>query len=132
MTAPVIVQPDLEAWVWSQISDLPGVTSFAYAAAQVWPGWVYTYSIQIDARAKRKTAARDRAETIRQRMNALPDVPWSEGSVCYVQPVEGPMWLPDDDGLPRYMTRYEVRVHPARVTGHHPPADLAARHPIGA
>ena len=128
MTAPVIVQPDLEAWVWAQISDLPGVTSFAYSAAQLWPGWVYTYSIQIDARAKRKTLARDRAETIRQRMNALPDVPWHEGTVCFVQPVEGPSWLPDDDGQPRYTTRYEVRVHPSR----HPPADLAAHHPIGA
>ena len=112
-TPPVIVQPDLEAWVWSQIKGLsPGITSFAYAASQVFPGWIYVHFIQVDARAKRKQAARDLAEQARQVIYALADTPWPGGAVSYVQPVEGPMWLPDDDGLPRYVTRYEFRVHP--------------------
>jgi hypothetical protein len=128
--APVIVQPDLEAWVWANISDLKGVTSFAYAATQLWPGWVYAHFIQADARAKRKTAARDLAETVRQRICALPDVAWPQGSVCYVQPVEGPFWLPDDDGLPRYTARYEIRVHPRRDSGIQQAAPAA--HPAGA
>lgn len=117
MSAPVIVQPDLEAWVWENIRDLPGVTSFAYAAAQMWPGWVYAHSVQVDARSSRKQACRDVAETVRQRICALPDVPWPDGTISYVQPVEGPAWLPDDDGGPRYMARYEIRVHPRRDGG---------------
>jgi hypothetical protein len=130
MTVPVIVQPDLEAWVWAQISDLPGVTSFAYAAVQMWPGWVYAHSVQVDARAKRKTAARDTAETARQRIVALPGIDWPEGTVCYVQPVEGPFWQPDPDGLPRYTARYEIRVHPRRDSAAIHPA--ARRHSRGA
>jgi hypothetical protein len=123
MPAPVVVQPDLEAWVWANISDLSGLLSFEYSSAQQWPGWIYAHFIQIDARAKRKTAARDLAETVRQRICALPDVPWPDGVVCYVQPVEGPFWLPDIDGGPRYCARYEIRSHPPR-----PPAARAA-HP---
>jgi hypothetical protein len=112
-TPPVIVQPDLEAWVWANIRGLsPGITSFAYAANQVFPGWVYAHFIQVDARAKRKDAARALAEQARQVIYALADTPWPDGAVSYVEPVEGPMWVPDDDGLPRYVTRYEFRVHP--------------------
>jgi hypothetical protein len=129
MTAPVIVQPDLEAWVWANIGGLPGVTSFAYAATQLWPGWVYAHSIQADARSARKQAARDTAEQVRQILCGLPDVAWSEGTVCYVQPVEGPFWLPDDDGGPRYVARYEIRVHPLRDSGAILAAPVAARPP---
>lgn len=114
---PVIVQPDLEAWVWANVRDLAGVTSFGYASTQLEIGWLYAHFIQIDARAKRKQAARDQAEIVRQRMCALPDVPWPEGVISYVQPVEGPYWLPDPDGLPRYLTRFEFRVHPRRDSG---------------
>lgn len=128
MSTPVIVQPDAEAWVWANVGDLPGVTSHAYAAVQIWPGWVYEHSIQIDARAARKSAARDAAELVRQRMVALPAVDWPEGVVCYVQPAEGPFWLPDPDGRPRYCTRYVIRVHPRRDSGN-PPAAQAAAHP---
>jgi hypothetical protein len=114
VAAPVIVQPDLEAWVWANVRELGGMTSFSFAAAQSWPGWIYAHFVQVDARAARKQAARDLAERARQIICALPDVPWPDGTVCYVQPVEGPAWLPDDDGSPRYMARYEIRVHPRR------------------
>jgi hypothetical protein len=115
--APVIHQPDLEAWVWAQIGTLGWVNSFAYSADQEWPGWVYRHFVQVDCRAKRKQAAHDLAEQVRQVICALPDTPWAEGVVSYVDPVEGPFWLPDPDGLPRYVTRYEIRVHPLQTAG---------------
>ena len=116
MTMPVIAVPDLEAHLWAQLGGLKGVTSFAYAA-QPWDraGWVYAQFVQVDARHKTKQAARDLAELVRQRLVALPGVPWPDGAVCYLQPVEGPAWLPDDDGSPRYTARYEIRVHPPRA-----------------
>jgi|HubBroStandDraft_3_1064219.scaffolds.fasta_scaffold00503_6 hypothetical protein len=124
--APVIVQPDLEAWVWAQIRELRALgelTSFSYAATQQWPGWIMAHFIQIDARHNRKEGARALAETVRQIVVALPDVDWPEGTVCYVQPVEGPFWLPDDDGRPRYTARYEIRVHPRRSAALVAPAE---------
>jgi hypothetical protein len=111
-TAPVITQPDLERWVHAQLRHLDGVTSFSYAATQFWPGWIYAHFIQADTRASGKIRARDLAEKVRQIICALPDRTWPDGVICYVQPVEGPFWLPDDDGLPRYTARYEIRVHP--------------------
>lgn len=116
MTAPVVVQPDLEAWVWAQLKGLGGVTSWAYAATQQDPaGWIMAHSLQVDARRKSKQAARELAEQVRQVMVGLPDQPWGQGCVCYCQPIEGPFWLPDPDGGPRYVARYEVRVHPLRT-----------------
>jgi hypothetical protein len=114
MDAPVIVQPDLEAHVYDALKALGGVDSFAYTAVQRWPGWIMAHFVQVDARAKRKQAARDLAEQARQILMALPDRPWADGAVCYVDAVEGPFWLPDEDGSPRYVARYEVRVHPRR------------------
>jgi hypothetical protein len=114
MSAPVITRPDLEAWVWANLRDLPGVTSFEYEATEEWPGWVVAHHVQADARAKRKQAARDLAETVRQRVTALAGIPWPDGTVCYVQITEGPFWAPDPDGLPRYTARFEIRVHPPR------------------
>ncbi len=117
MSALLIAQPDLEAWVWANIRNLPGVTSFSYTAVQQdRAGWIMAHFVQVDARAKSKADARDTAEQVRQRLVALPDVPWPDGAICYLQPVEGPFWLPDDDGSPRYVARYEIRVHPPRVT----------------
>lgn len=112
-TPPVIAQPDLEAWLWQHIGTMHGVTFFTYAAVQIdRAGWLYAHSVQIDARARRKSDARDLAEYLRQLMIGLPGEAWPEGVICYVQPVEGPFWNPDDDGAPCYCTRYEIRVHP--------------------
>jgi hypothetical protein len=124
MSFPRIEQPDLEAWVWATVRDMGDVTSFAYAATQLDPaGWLYAHFIQIDARHNRKQRASDLAERIRQRIVALPGVPWPDGAICYCQPVEGPFWLPDEDGTPRYTARYEIRVHPLRSAA---PAPAAA------
>lgn len=117
MTETVIVsQPDIEAHVWAQIRHLKGVTSFGYAAVQLDRlGWLMAHFVQVDARHRDKQAARDLAEQVRQLVVALPDALWETGHVAYVQPVEGPAWLPDDDGSPRYTARYEIRVHPPRA-----------------
>ena len=82
---------------------------------------MFAHFVQVDAWAKRKTVARNRAETARQRLMSLPDLDWPDGTVCYVQPVEGPFWLPGDDGEPRYVARYEIRVHPRRASAASPP-----------
>jgi hypothetical protein len=110
-----IVQPDLEAWVSEQIDSPPGVTSFGYAATQQdGRGWIYAHFVQVDVRDAVRKAARDLAEQVRQTVMALPSVPWDEGTICYVQAVEGPFWLPGEDGPPHYVARYEIRVHPRR------------------
>lgn len=133
MTAPpVIVQPDAEAWVWAHVGTLHGVTSHAYAAEQVErAGWLYTHFLQVDARAKTKHDARDLAERVRQIMTALPGEDWPGGVISYMQPVEGPFWLPDDDGAPRYCARYEIRVHPRRRAAAPTMAADAAPGPVG-
>jgi hypothetical protein len=115
MTYPVVVMPDVEAWVWANIRQLPGVTSFTYSVQHGWPHWLVAHFLQIDARAKSKQAASDLAEQVRQIVCALPGVPWAEGVCSYVQPVEGPFWMADPDGGPRYCARYEIRAHPLPV-----------------
>ncbi len=116
MTAPpVIAQPDLEAWVWANISAVPGVTSFCFSAIRDWPFWLVAYAIQVDARASTKAGARDRAEQVRLIIDGLPYVDWADGVVAYAQPTDGPFWLPDSDGEPRYCARYDIRAHPLQV-----------------
>jgi hypothetical protein len=116
MSAPVVEQPDVEALVWSQIEPLKGVTSFAYAATSLDRiGWLYAVFVQVDARHADKKRARDLAERVRQIITGLGGADWADGVVSYVQAVEGPFYLPDDDnGAPRYVARYEIRVHPPR------------------
>lgn len=115
-TFPVTTQPDLEAFVWSAVSAIDGVTSFTVAAVHDWIGWAVAYTLQIDARGSTKSQARDRAERARQTITGLPALNWADGTVTYVQPVEGPFWFPDaDDGTPRYTARYEIRCHPLRA-----------------
>lgn len=120
MTVPLVEQPDIEAHVWAQLADLKGVTSFAYAATQLDRlGWIMATFVQVDARHADKARARALAERVRQMIVGLADVPWPSGCVCYAQPVEGPFWLPDDDGGPRYVARYEIRAHPPRAATAH-------------
>lgn len=129
---PVIAQPDLEAFVWQQVRVIPGTTSFTYAVVHNdHLPWVVAYSIQVDSRATTKEAAKDRSELVRQIMWGLPQVPWAEGVVCYMQAIEGPFWMPDPDGGPRYCARYDVRCHPvpSGSLGKMPRADAAG--PVG-
>jgi hypothetical protein len=116
MSAPVIAQPDLEAWVWENLKSRKGVTSFAYHSLQDVAGWQWQWSLQIDVRGPRKKATADLAELVRQDLLSLPDVYWPDGSITYAQITEGPMWNPDvNDGAPRYTIRIDYRVHPSRT-----------------
>lgn len=118
MTAPtsvVPVQPDLEKLAWSALQPLSGVTSWTYALVTDFPPWQLRYGLQVDARASTKRSARDKAERARQIVLGLPDAAWPDGVITYVQPTDGPSWLPDDDGCPRYTARYEVRCHPSAL-----------------
>lgn len=114
--APLVAQPDVEAWVWANVGHLHGVTSFCYAASLPWPTWLAIYEIQIDCRARRKSAARALAEEVRLIIQGLTDVNWDEGVIARVQLIEGPFWLPDEDGAPRYTTRWQIRARPRRAT----------------
>jgi hypothetical protein len=130
---PVIAQPDLEAWAWANLQHLAGVTSFAYSATGQWPDWVFGYGLQVDARAARKDAARALGETVRQILAGLAAVAWPEGVICYAQITEGPFWLPDPDGAPRYVQRWDIRVHPRRDNWQGsaaPPAGAGAGRPL--
>lgn len=115
----IIVQPDVEAWVWENLRTRRGITSFAFTAIPQHPWqteagpWVYVTSMQVDCRAQRKSAARDLAETARQIIVGLLTTPWPEGVITNAIVTEGPFWLPDDDGAPRYVTRWELTCHPA-------------------
>jgi hypothetical protein len=114
-STPVIVQPDLEAWVWANLKHHQGVTSFAYHSTQDVAGWQWVWSMQVDVRGPQKKATADKAELVRQELLSLPDVYWPDGFITYAQIVEGPMWNPDiNDGAPRYTIRIEYRVHPTR------------------
>jgi hypothetical protein len=114
--APVIAQPDLEAWVWANLKGHQGVTSFAYTSRDDGvKGWQWLWAIQVDVRGPQKKATADKAELVRQELMSLPDVYWSDGFITYAQIVEGPLWNPDiNDGAPRYTIRIEYRVHPTR------------------
>jgi hypothetical protein len=115
VSLPDIAAPDAEAWAWANLRDIRGLTSFAYTATQLDPaGWLTSTFLQVDARSARRAPARDAAEQARRRLLGLPSAPWPDGVVCLVAVVEAPFWLPDDDGQPRYVARYEVRVHPRR------------------
>lgn len=115
MSAPVIAQPDLEAWVWENIKSHKGVTSFAYHSLQDVKGWQWQWSLQVDIRGPRKKATSEEAELVRQELLSLPDTYWREGFITYAQITEGPFWNPDvNDGAPRYTIRIDYRVHPAR------------------
>jgi hypothetical protein len=124
VSLPEIIAPDAEAWAWANLREVPGVTSFAYTATQLdRAGWLTSTFLQVDARARRRTAARESAEQARRRVLGLVALDWPEGVVCLVEVIEAPFWLPDDDGQPRYVARYEIRVHPRRSI---PPAPRAA------
>ena len=119
MTAPlpVLPAPDLEAHLWEQIKAIEGATYFCYSAGRDYAALITSYLIQVDARTKQgKQACRDLAERLRRIVYGLPEVPWAEGVITYLETIDGPFWLPDpEDGLPRYCARYEIRVRPART-----------------
>ena len=106
-------RPDVEALVWSTVRLFGGVVTWAYTTAERdLYGWLSTVNVQVDARAGRKGEAYRRADLIRRAVCALPWTDWDQGVVARVDTTEGPFWLPDVDGAPRYVARYAISVHP--------------------
>jgi hypothetical protein len=106
-------RPDVERYVWSSVRDLGGVQTWCYTAAEgELPGWLAVVYVQVDVRAGRKGDAYRRADQVRRALCALPFAYWPDGVVTRVDTTEGPFWMPDDDGAPRYVARYAVTVHP--------------------
>lgn len=103
--------PDVEAMVWSLLRDLGGVSVWAYSANARWPFLSEQVGVQVDIRASSKKRARDRAYAARDRLLSLPGTP---GVVAAIDVEGGPLWAPDDDGAPRYLTRVVVTVRATR------------------
>ena len=107
--------PDVEAFAYEAIRPLGGVITWAYTAGRGDPaGWLVTVSIQVDIRAHNRGSASARADAARRVICALPWAGWPGGVINRVDVLEGPFWLPDQ-GAPRYVARYAITAHPARV-----------------
>ena len=106
-------RPDVEQLVYQTVKPLGGVITWAYGAGEgPFDGWQTTLNIQVDVRAHRKSAALARADACRRALCALPWVEWPDGVIVRVDVTEGPYWLPDANGAPRYVARYAVMAHP--------------------
>ena len=97
--------PDVEALALATLQDLGGIKVWAYDSAPGQHAITEATSLQIDVRASAKQKARDRAYAARSRLLALPGSAWDAGVVHRVDEVSGPMWVPDQDGAPRYVLR---------------------------
>lgn len=125
MTSPVLPpgadpalsrpRPDVEWLVWQTVRPLGSCVSFAFSAVEGDPpGWLFTSSIQVDCRASSRHAASVLADTVRRTVCALPWAGWPGGAVSSVTVTEGPLWMPDPDGAPRYVVRFAITAHPSR------------------
>lgn len=122
--------PDVEALAVETLEPLnppksKSVTVWCYAVTdydQPSPGWLLGVYLQVDVRARTKEAAWGRADEARRLMLALVDLSWPAGVISRVDAIEGPFWLADPDGAPRYVARYEVRVHPRAAQRKEPAA----------
>lgn len=107
-----LTAPPVEAHVWDQIKTLPGVTCFT-VDQQESPSFLRrVWTFQVDTRGATRQAAGEVAEQARRAVLALPSVAWNDGVVIGTAVVSGHSWLPDENGAPRYVARYEVVVRP--------------------
>jgi hypothetical protein len=108
------MSPDMEAFAWAALKDLGGITVFQVDGGKEWPGRIDLCQLQVDVRASSKKRARDRAYAARDRILDWEAANWI-GKPLVVQAVDvvqGPAWLPEPDGAPRYVFRVDLRVHP--------------------
>lgn len=109
----ILDMPDVESFTWNTLKDLGGIHVFAYDAQSSWPYVTDRVALQIDVRASSKKAARDRAYEARKIMLATPFDPTSPVVACNI--VSGPLWLPEQDGAPRYVLRVSVTARGVRA-----------------
>lgn len=106
--AVTLPPPDVEQHITTTLADLGSVKVWAFDSGPLLHSIFERTSLQVDARAHSKKAARDRAYAARSRLLALADYEWQDGRVARVEVLSGPLWVPDDDGAPRYVTRVAV------------------------
>lgn len=118
-------RPDVEKIVYDQVKPLGGVITWTYTSGEGQPrGWLFTLNIQVDVRAHNRASALQRADACRRAICALPwSNQWERGVIATVDVTDGPFWLPDDNGAPRYVARYAITCHPHR---HHPSEEYAS------
>jgi hypothetical protein len=110
-------RPDVERHVADQLKALGGVQVWAYASTDGDPpNWLAVVALQVDIRASTKAGAFTRADAARRIVKALPRLPWAEGTCNRADVIDGPFWLPDPQGAPRYVARYRVFCHPKRIS----------------
>lgn len=110
-------RPDIEQLVHDRVRPLGGVITWAYAVTDgPLRGWHATTSLQVDVRAHRRAAARDRADQARRLICGLPWAVLPGVVVLFVNVADGPFWLPDSNGGPRYVARYEIGARPAALS----------------
>lgn len=113
--ALAVPRPDVEFLVWQTVSPMGGVVSFAFASSDGQPpGWLFTVEVQVDCRASSRKEASDRADMARRAVCALPWAGWPDGVINAVVVTDGPLWMPDPDGAPRYVVRFAITGHPNR------------------
>jgi len=108
-----LTPPPIEAHVWSVLSGLPGVSCWLVEQQEPWPFYARTFTFQVESRGASRQSAGETAEAARVAILSLPSVPWQDGVVIGVAVVSGHSWLPDENGAPRYVARYEVTARPS-------------------
>lgn len=110
MTAP----PDVEQYLTEVLTGIGAVKVWAYDSAPRLHTIMESTTVQVDARAASKQRAHDVAHTARALILALPGQPWHDGIVSSVTEITGPMWMPDEDGAPRYVFRCTINYRNTR------------------
>lgn len=106
-------RPDIERHVWLAIRALGNVITWNYGDSEVDPhGWATMTQLQVDCRGPNRNRAWQMADQARRIIKKLPWAEWDEGVVCSVDCVDGPRWLPDENGGPRYIARFSIAYHP--------------------
>lgn len=108
-------RPSVELAVRHAVRNLGGTVTWCYAAADRQPrGWLAAVDVQVDVRANSKSTAWRRADACRRAVSVLPWAAQPHGVIASVDVTDGPLWLPDPDGRPRYVARYAILTHPSR------------------
>jgi len=109
-------RPDIEYWVWQNVRGLGDVICWTISAGEIDPhGWATMSNIQVNTRAANRERASTIADQARRIIKALPWTEWNNGVVTSVDCTDGPLWQPDSNGAPRYITRYSIIYHPRQV-----------------
>ncbi|MBO0713510.1 MAG: hypothetical protein J2P59_02050 [Acidimicrobiales bacterium] len=106
-------RPDVAYWVWRCTQDLGRIITWETDAIEGDPSSVIaTVFVAVDCYGPTRQRAHEIADQSRRLIKALPWVHWDDGIITSVDTREGPRWVPDENGGPRYSARYAIGVHP--------------------